>query len=31
MNELFHNSVPQPKTIRFLGLDLHCISYQDMF
>jgi N-acetylglucosaminyldiphosphoundecaprenol N-acetyl-beta-D-mannosaminyltransferase len=22
---------PAPKTIRFLGLDLHCISYRDMF
>jgi N-acetylglucosaminyldiphosphoundecaprenol N-acetyl-beta-D-mannosaminyltransferase len=25
------NSVPEIKTIRFLGLDLHCISFQDMF
>jgi N-acetylglucosaminyldiphosphoundecaprenol N-acetyl-beta-D-mannosaminyltransferase len=26
-----NSSVPNIRTIRFLGLDLHCISYQDMF
>ncbi len=31
MNDSLDNSVPKLKTIRFLGLDLHCISYQDMF
>ena len=31
MNDSPDNSVPKLKTIRFLGLDLHCISYRDMF
>jgi N-acetylglucosaminyldiphosphoundecaprenol N-acetyl-beta-D-mannosaminyltransferase len=31
MNDSLEDSVPKLKTIRFLGLDLHCISYQDMF
>jgi N-acetylglucosaminyldiphosphoundecaprenol N-acetyl-beta-D-mannosaminyltransferase len=31
MNDSLDNLVPKLKTIRFLGLDLHCISYQNMF
>jgi N-acetylglucosaminyldiphosphoundecaprenol N-acetyl-beta-D-mannosaminyltransferase len=31
MNHRRSDSVQQLQTIRFLGLDLHCISYDDMF
>ena len=31
MNYRLENTTPKLKKIRFLGLDLHCISYQDMF
>jgi N-acetylglucosaminyldiphosphoundecaprenol N-acetyl-beta-D-mannosaminyltransferase len=31
MPDIPHRRAPATKTIRFLGLDLHCISYGDMF
>lgn len=31
MTDRLDDSLPKVRTIRFLGLDLHCISYQEMF